>query len=192
MSREIDGVDYGPLYPLIGRWAGSHGMDVAPDPDEGSEHSEYSDELVFVPAGPADNADEQDLVAVRYHHVVRKNENGLIFHDQIGHWLYEAATGLIMHSLTIPRGVVLLAGGTVSENESKTVFKVSAHAGAADYGIVQSSFMLQKAKTISFEMELSLQGTQLSYRQVTNLQIYGSDFEHVDASVLQRVTYDDD
>lgn len=192
MSSVINGIDYGPLFPLIGQWIGNAGMDVAPDPDEGTERSEFTDELMFIPAGDADNADEQELVAVRYHHVVRKNDNGRIFHDQIGHWLYEAATGLVMHSLTIPRGVVLLAGGSISEAGGESQFKVSARAGAEDFGIVQSPFMLEKATTTAFEMELTLAGNRLSYREVTHLHIYGNNFEHVDASTLQRVLYDDD
>jgi hypothetical protein len=63
------------------------------------------------------------LVAVKYHHVVRKNENGKIFHDQIGHWIYEPSTNLVMHSLTIPRGVCVLAGGTITENDNEKFFK---------------------------------------------------------------------
>ncbi|WP_343056228.1 heme-binding beta-barrel domain-containing protein [Phenylobacterium haematophilum] len=37
------------------------------------------------------------------------------FHDQVGYWLYEPATGLILQSLTIPRGQTALAGGAATE-----------------------------------------------------------------------------
>ena len=113
---EIDGVDYGPLRALIGKWIGERGVDVAPDSDGEQDRTEFIDEIEFVPSGPAENAEEQELVSLRYRHVVRKKENGKIFHDQIGHWIYEPETGLIMHSLTIPRAVVLLAGGKLTEN----------------------------------------------------------------------------
>jgi len=105
MSNNIDGIDYGPLFQLIGRWSGNKGLDVAPDAAANSDKSAYSDELIVTPSGPAENAEEQQLVSVKYHHLVRKKATGRVFHDQIGHWIYEASTGLIMHSLTIPRSV---------------------------------------------------------------------------------------
>lgn len=189
MNTTIDGIDYGPLAQLIGNWIGNRGLDKAPEPD-GEEVSAYTDELTFTAAGNADNADEQDLVALRYHHLVRKNDNGLIFHDQIGHWLFEPATGLVMHSLTIPRGVVVLAGGTLSRDGDSCTFDVKAEAGSDSFGIVQSPFMLEKAKTKAFQMTLTVNGDDLSYKETTFLHIYGKDFDHVDYSQMKRVTYD--
>ena len=189
---EIDGVDYGPLRALIGKWIGDRGVDVAPDSDGEKDRTEFIDEIEFLPSGPAENAEEQELVSLRYHHVVRKKENGKIFHDQIGHWIYEPETGLIMHSLTIPRAVVLLAGGKLTENDSGWVAEVKATAGDNSFGIAQSPFMNEKAKTKAFEMSLSLEGDTLSYKETTYLHIYGVDFDHVDKSSLRRVTYDQD
>ena len=113
MNKLIDGVDYGPLTQLLGKWIGQKGLDIAPNADAAPDKNSYIDELTVTTAGPAENAEEQQLVAVKYHHVVRKQESGHIFHDQIGHWIFEPSTGMIMHSLTIPRGVCLLAGGNV-------------------------------------------------------------------------------
>ena len=192
MAVEIDGVDYGPLNALVGRWVGVRGVDVAPDAQGQQDRTEFVDEMEFVHSGPAENAEEQQLVSVRYHHVVRKKENGKIFHDQIGHWIYEPATGLVMHSLTIPRAVVLLAGGKLIENDSGWVADVKATAGDNSFGIVQSPFMNEKAKTKAFEMSLTLAGDVLSYKETTYLHIYGVDFDHVDKSTLRRVTYDQD
>lgn len=188
----IDGVDYGPLSLLVGHWAGNRGVDVAPDAKAQPDRTKFIDDITFVPSGPAENAEEQELVSVRYHHVVRKAENGQIFHDQIGHWIYEPSTGLIMHSLSIPRAVALLAGGQLVENESGWSAKVKATAGDDAFGIVQSPFMNEKAKTKAFEITLTLEGDLLSYEQVTYLHIYGADFDHKDTSRLQRVVYDAD
>ena len=190
MSSIIDGIDYGPLAQLLGKWIGNKGLDVAPDANANPDESLFTDEMVFTVAGAAENAEEQELVAVRYHHVVRKNENGLIFHDQIGHWIYEPATGAIMHSLTIPRAVCVLAGGQYQNDAEESVFEVKAIAGSETYGIVQSPFMFEKAKTTAFQMKLSVIGNELKYREVTSLYIYGKDFEHVDESTLHRVLYD--
>ncbi len=192
MNTVIDNIDYGPLAQLIGKWIGTKGLDRAPDINAEPDEHTYTDELTFTIAGAAENAEEQELVAVKYHHVVRKNKNGLIFHDQIGHWLYEPSTGLIMHSLTIPRGVCVLAGGNISEKENEMTFSVKAEAGSETFGIIQSPFMLEKAKTTAFQMQMTLTENALSYKQVTSLFIYGKEFKHVDQSVLQRVRYDAD
>lgn len=188
----INGIDYGPLFPLLGKWIGTRGLDKAPDHEGEPDRTQFIDELNFQVAGAAENAEEQELVAVRYHHVVRKQENGKIFHDQIGHWLYEPATGLVMHSLTIPRGVCLLAGGTVTEKAGSLEFEVSASADSQTFGIVQSPFMFEKAKTTSFSMTMTLDADRLSYRESTMLHIYGKEFDHVDKSELFRVVYDAD
>ena len=192
MSRMIDGVDYGPLYQLLGKWIGDKGLDIAPDADAQQDKSAYTDELIFSAAGPAENAEEQQLVAVKYHHVVRKKENGKIFHDQIGHWIYESATGLIMHSLTIPRGVCILAGGKFSVDAETTAFEVKATTDNSTFGILQSPFMKEKARTNAFEMKLSVTGNEMSYEETMSLAIYGKNFEHIDRSRLQKVTYDID
>ncbi|MCF6193250.1 MAG: heme-binding beta-barrel domain-containing protein [Kangiellaceae bacterium] len=190
MTQEIDGLDYGPLQQLLGRWIGTKGLDNAPDANANPDKTAFTDELVFTIAGPAENAEEQQLVAIKYHHTVRKLENGKIFHDQIGHWIYEASTGIVMHSLTIPRGVCVLAGGTVTQNSDETIFVVKAEAGAKTFGIIQSPFMFEKAKTNEFQMKLSVKGDAINYEETMSLFIYGKDFEHTDKSSLKRVVYD--
>ena len=90
MNSVIDGIDYGPLAGLLGRWCGSRGMDVSPDNQAQDDKTAFNDEITFRVAGAAENAEEQQLVGIRYRQVVRKLSSGLIFHDQIGHWLYEA------------------------------------------------------------------------------------------------------
>lgn len=186
----IDGVDYGPLAQLLGKWVGTKGLDVAPDSDAQAENSLYTDEIIFSVAGPAENAEAQELVAIQYHHVVRKIKNGHIFHDQVGHWIYERNTGTIMHSLSIPRGVCLLAGGKYQEESGASIFHVKAREGNPRYGIVQSPFMHKKAQTKAFEMTLSVTLDEMSYQQITSLHIYQNDFEHIDKSSLSRVIYD--
>lgn len=190
MSTIIDGVDYGPLAQLIGKWVGNKGLDTAPDANANPDKTTFTDEMVFTATGSVENAEEQNLVSIKYHHVVRKLENGHIFHDQIGHWIYEKNTDTIMHSLSIPRAVCLLAGGKYQENSGESIFNVEAKAGSQTYGIVQSPFMLEKAKTKAFKMNLSVKGNELNYNEVTSLHIYEKEFEHTDSSTLFRVTYE--
>ena len=127
---------------------------------------------------------------MKYHQVVRKRNNGKVFHDQVGHWIYEPATGMIVHSLSIPRAVAVLAGGELQQTGDETVFDVQATAGSDSFGIVQSPFMLEKAKTTAFKMRLSIKGDEMSYEETTSLDIYGRQFEHTDGCTLQRVIYD--
>ncbi|WP_241087453.1 hypothetical protein [Candidatus Vondammii sp. HM_W22] len=70
------------------------------------------------------------------------------------------------------------------------MFNVEAKAGSDTFGIVQSPFMLEKAKTKAFRINLSVKDCELNYHEVTSLHIYGKDFEHVDESILFRVKYD--
>jgi hypothetical protein len=189
VSTSVDGVDYGALHQLIGTWRGEKGLDVAPAPD-GEEKNAYYDEITFIPSGAATNAEEQKLVTVRYHQLVRKRNNGRIFHDQIGHWIYEPATGLVVHSLSIPRALCVLAGGKLEQNGAETIFRVEATAGSETFGIVQSPFMLQKARTTAFKMTLRISGDELHYEETTSLDIYGRQFEHTDGCTLARVIYD--
>ncbi len=190
MSSIIDEVDYGPLTQLLGKWVGNKGLDTAPDADANPDKSPFSDEITFSVSGPAENAEEQNLVSIKYYHVVRKLENGRIFHDQIGHWIYEKSTNIIMHSLSIPRAVCLLAGGEYKEEDGASIFNVEAKAGSQTFGIMQSPFMLEKATTKSFKMNLTVKDNELKYREVTSLHIYGKDFEHTDESTLTRITYE--
>jgi len=190
MSSIIDGVDYGPLAQLLGKWVGNKGLDNAPDANANSDKTAFTDEMIFTLSGPSENAEEQNLASIKYHHVVRKLENGRIFHDQIGHWIYEKSTNIIMHSLSIPRAVCLLAGGECREDNGASIFNVEAKAGSQSYGIVQSPFMLEKATTKAFKMSLSVKGNELKYHETTYLHIYGKDFEHTDKSTLTRVTYE--
>lgn len=190
MTTSIDGVDYGPLYQLIGNWRGEKGLNVSPEPDGDEKHT-YFDEITFVPSGPAENAEEQNLVSLRYRQVVRKRSNGRIFHDQVGHWIYEPATRMIVHSMSIPRAVCVLAGGTLQQDDAGTVFHVEATAGSDTFGITQTPFMIDKAKTTAFTMTLKVAGDELSYEETTFLDIYGRSVAHTDGCVLQRIIYDD-
>jgi len=182
----VDGVDYGPLACLLGSWKGDKGMDVAPEPD-GDENNPYFEALGFVAAGTVTNAGEQTLAVVRYHQVVSRISDGEQFHDQVGYWLWDKATGVIVQTLTIPRAVTLLAGGKASVEDGSTVIEVSARLGDENWGIVQSPFMGKKARTTSFQHRLVVADDSLSYSETTLLDIYGKKaYEHTDQNVLQR------
>jgi len=180
---EKNSIDYGPLAVLIGSWTGDKGVDIAPDPEEGREENPYYETISFEGVGYAKNAEEQLLVAVRYLQVVRRKSDDEVFHDQTGHWMWDKKADTIMHSISIPRGVCVLSSGKASQEEGCTVLDIKSDAD----GIVQSPFMKDKAKTLSFEAKFSVSENELSYRQTTMLDIYSNVFEHTDTNVLGRV-----
>ena len=105
----------GPLARLAGIWEGRKGVDLNPKA-EGPERRLYNERIEMQPIDPQANG-PQLFYGLRYHVDVTTDEELSTFHDQVGYWLWEPKTGLVMQTLTIPRGQALLAiGGVVSEN----------------------------------------------------------------------------
>lgn len=189
MAQEmvINGVDYGPLACLVGTWKGDKGMDVSPEV-EGKEESPYFETLMFEAIGTVTNAGKQVLAFLRYHQVVSRKVDQQAFHNETGYWMWDAEAGVVMHSLTIPRGVCVLAGGKVSgkTGSGPVVLEVQAALGDKDWGILQSPFMRDKARTTGFKHKITVEGGRLSYSETTTLEIYGRTFEHTDQNTLTR------
>ncbi len=183
----IDGIDYGPLTVLVGVWTGDKGMDVAPEPD-GTEENPFFETIRIEAVGDVTNAEEQTITALRYHQVVSRKSNKKVFHNQTGYWMWDADRQLVMQSLTIPRGVCLLAGGVFEAAEPPTsiTLQVRAATDDADWSIVQSPFMQEKARTIAFSHEVSVFEEMMTYRETTVVEIYGKRFDHTDANTLLR------
>jgi hypothetical protein len=99
---------------------GVKGPDISPLPD-GTETNSYREVIVYTAAGRLENAESQELVALRYHQEVIRISNDKKIHDQTGYWICNAATDLIMHTFTIPRGVAVLAGGKCSSRKEDGV-----------------------------------------------------------------------
>ena len=181
-------INYGPLAGLIGTWKGDHGMDISPEPD-GTEENPYYETIDFEAAGDVENAETQKLVIVRYHQVVRRKSNDEVFHDQIGYWLWDATSGTVIQTVTIPRAVSVISGGSFAgdgKGSAPIVLEVAAKLGDPDWGIVQSPFMRDNASTVAFRHKITLAGDRLSYAETTSLEIYGRSFEHTDENELAR------
>ncbi|MEH6542674.1 MAG: heme-binding beta-barrel domain-containing protein [Porticoccaceae bacterium] len=188
LMGEVEKVNYGPLTELIGVWHGDKGHDVSPEPD-GIENSPYYETITFAAAGDVTNAESQLLTALHYRQIVQRKSNDEIFHDQTGYWIWDAERGMVMHSLTIPRAVSVLAGGIFNgkENEDgKIVLEVSASLDDKNWKIIQSPFMQENASTTKFDQTLIIGNGKLSYSQTMVLDIYGRIFEHTDKNELLR------
>ncbi len=180
-----DRIDYGPLEALIGTWEGDRGVDISPEP-EGTEENPYYETLSFTAIGDVENAESQTLAILRYQQIVRRKSNDEIFHDQTGYWMWDAREGVVMQSIVIPRAVCVLAGGRYTDEGSPVKLVVAARLGDPDWGIIQSPFMRDHAKTVAFRHELTVADGVLSYSQTTSLEIYGRRFDHTDADQLVR------
>ena len=177
----VSDIDYGPLAPLIGNWRSDRGMDVSPEP-EGTEENPYYETIVFEAAGEVTNAEAQTLAIVRYHQVVSRKSDDEVFHDQIGYWTSDPATRGIAQSITIPRGVAILARGSFEGSPSgpELVLQVSAKRGDPDWRIIESPFMRDKASRLAFEHRLEIGAKSMTCRETTSLSIYGRRFDHTD------------
>lgn len=184
---EEKAINYGPLAGLIGEWKGDRGIDIAPEPND-TERSPYYETIVFEGIGDVENAEKQLLTILRYQEKVYRKSNDEQFHDQVGYLTWDEATGVITHSFVIPRGVGVVAGGKViSEEGNKITIKVDAADGDKDWGVSQSPFMRDNARTKSFTHTIVLEGDEMSYEERTLLDIYGREFDHVDKCKLTRV-----
>lgn len=185
-SSVIDGVDYGPLAVLVGTWRGDKGMDKSPEP-VGEEKSPFYETIVFKAAGDVSNAEKQCLSIVRYHQVVQRKSNDEVFHDQIGYWLWDKDTGVIMQSFTIPRGLALVAGGTATvKAPDAVVLQVKAALNDADWAITQSPFMRDNASTKAFTHRVTVHGDTMVYAESMLLGIYDREYNHTDTNELHR------
>ncbi len=183
---DTDNFDYGPLTQLIGTWKGDKGVDIAPDPD-GTENNPYYEIITFNAIGDVTNAESQVLTALHYRQIVRRKSNDRVFHDETGYWMWDAASRTVMHSLTIARGVCVLAGGKYSSEtdaEGNVVLNVAASIDDKNWSIVQSPFMQENARTTEFRHTITVGNGKLIYSETTMVDIYGNIFEHTDDNEL--------
>ncbi len=183
---ESGDIDYGPLQGLIGDWQGNKGLDVAPEPD-GAENNPYYETITFTPIGDVSNAESQVLAAVHYRQIVTRKSTDEVFHDETGYWMWDAEAGIVMHSLTIPRAVSVLAGGTYNGErnaDGSIILAVSAGGNDKDWKIIQSPFMRENARTTEFRHRITVGSGKLSYTETTIIKIYGKVFEHTDQNEL--------
>ena len=176
----------GPLRPLAGIFSGTKGADSHPVLD-GAEGDAYVEHYILDVIDPQTNG-PQLFYGLRYHtHITKPNEIET-FHDQVGYWLWEPATHDILFTLSIPRGQVVLAGGSAAPDA--TTWTVSARLGDPHFGIVTSPFLDHAFHTVSFDMTVTVDSPdEWRYEQTTVLDVRGTSggFNHTDHNTLTRV-----
>ena len=113
--------------------AARKGDDVHPVAD-GSKTQAFVDRIEF---SAHRSAKERPAIVhgLRYHqHIVKPGEVET-FHDQVGYWLWEPATGMIIQTVAIPRGQIAMAIGKASPDARE--FEVAAARGSTTNGIAR-------------------------------------------------------
>jgi hypothetical protein len=176
----------GPLRRMAGIWTGQRGLDVKPKA-EGPKQQAFVERMELQPIDPVTNG-PQLLYGLRYHTHITKPDQIKTYHEQVGYWLWEKDTGTVMHTLTIPRGMVAMAAGQASPDANQ--FELLATEGLSTWGICSNPFLDHAFKTVEFKISVAFHpdGTW-SYEEDTVLQIAGQSerFHHVDRNVLTKV-----
>jgi len=190
--REPDPIDpetlanLGPLAPMAGIWEGTKGVDLHPE-SFGPLSERYRERYELQPIDPQTNG-PQLYYGLRYRTFVRRLDEEKAFHDQVGYWLWEPATGSVIQTLAIPRGQVAMAGGVALPDAKR--FELRAELGAGQFGILSNPFLDRAYRTLSWTIAVTTHddGTW-SYEQDTVLKIEGQDqvFHHTDRNRLTRV-----
>lgn len=176
----------GPLRPLAGIWEGQRGVDVNPKAD-GPEQKNYYERIEMQPIDPQTNG-PQLFYGLRYHVHINTREEQIAFHDQVGYWLWEPATGLVLQTLAIPRGQIAIAAGHAAPDDKKLV--LTAERGQTDYGICSTTFLEQAFRTDSYRIEVEFHDDgSWSYISDTTLMVRGRDtpFLHRDRDTLTKI-----
>jgi hypothetical protein len=176
----------GPLTRLAGRWRARKGVDVNPKLN-GPERRAFIETIDCQPIDPQTNG-PQLFYGLRYHVHITTEEEDITFHDQVGYWLWEKATGLVIQTLTIPRGQVAIAAGHAASDARE--FSVSAKRGETEYGICSTTFLDSAFRTESYRITVTYNPDgSWSYVTDTELKVEGQStpFAHQDRNTLHRV-----
>src|SRR5262249_1482761 len=99
----------GPLTPMAGIWTETRDLEVNRKPD-GPEKQAFIESIELQPIDAQTNG-PQLFYGLRYHTRIIKPDDVETFHDQVGYWLWEPATGTVIQTLSIPRGQTAMAVG---------------------------------------------------------------------------------
>jgi len=176
----------GPLTGMAGIWEGTRSMDVNPKA-AGPVRQEFVERIELQPIDPQANG-PQLFYGLRYHtHIVKPGEIET-YHDQVGYWLWEPATGNLIQTLTIPRGQTAMAFGKAAKDA--TQFELIAKRGTETNGICSNPFLEHAFKTIEYRIQVTINSDSTwAYEEDTVLLVRGQaePFHHTDRNILTKV-----
>jgi hypothetical protein len=182
--RTLDNL--GPLRPMAGVWEGKRGLDIKPKAD-GPRKQAFVERIELQPIDPVTNG-PQLFYGLRYLILITKPEQVKTYHEQVGYWLWEPATGTVIQTLAIPRGQIAMASGKAAPGDRS--FELVARREQDSYGICSNPFLEYGFKTTEYRIKVTINddGTW-GYEEDTVMQIRGQDepFHHMDRNLLVKV-----
>jgi len=176
----------GPLRPMAGIWQGARGLDIKPKAD-GPRKQAYVERIELQPIDPVTNG-PQLFYGLRYLILIQKPDQVKTYHEQVGYWLWEPATGTVIQTLAIPRGQIAMAAGQVAPDA--TTFELVAKLESDTYGIRSNPFLEYGFKTVEYRIKVVINddGTW-GYEEDTVMMIRGQTepFHHIDRNLLHKV-----
>lgn len=175
----------GPLAPLVGIWEGAKGDDIAPSDDRKVENNKYRERMVFEAFGPVNNH-EQCLYGLKYSTMAWRLGEADAFHEDMGYWLWDAHDEQVTKTFVVPRGIAILAGGTVKKDARS--FTISAKEGSQNYGFCHNLYLEKEFKIVGFNLTINIHdATSFTYEQETLLKMKNTKeiFNHTDRNTLK-------
>lgn len=181
--------NFGPLLAMAGTWEGHGGVDLSfHHADDETGDTSYFERVSFSTFGPVDNG-SQHLFGLDYRMAAwRSTElDQDPFHTEVGYWLYDPAEKQIMRCFVIPRGAVVLAGGSCEPDA--TSFEMEAELGASNYGVLENLYLADNASTERYTLSITLGEGEWSYEEDSVLRMAGRDelLHHTDRNTLTKV-----
>jgi hypothetical protein len=177
----------GPLTPMAGIWEGSRSLDIPPKPEEAREQQRFIEHTELHPIDPQTNGPQLFYGLGYQTHIVKPGEVET-YHDQVGYWLWELATGNLIQTLAIPRGQTAMAFGRAGKDA--TTFELVATRGATTNGICSNPFLEYALQTIEYRITVTINpGETWTYDQDITLIVRGrtEPFHHTDRNVLAKI-----
>ena len=173
----------GPLAALAGIWEGDQGVDVSPSA-KGPVETKFRERITFEPMGPVVNG-PQVLYGLRYATVAWPLGDDTPFHEEVGYWLWDPQAQQVMRCFTVPRGVVVNAGGP-ADSKARS-FEMAAKLGSETFGVMSNPFLDEAFKTVRYDLKVSIHDeSRFSYSEDTQMEIHGQPeiFHHQDQNTL--------
>ncbi|NEX64396.1 FABP family protein [Noviherbaspirillum galbum] len=176
----------GPLGPMAGVWEGTRGLDIKPKAD-GPRKQAFHERIELQPIDPVTNG-PQLFYGLRYNIFITKPNQVKTYHEQLGYWLWEPATGNIIQTLAIPRGQIAMAVGQAGPDDKS--FELVARRESEHWGIRSNPFLDHAFNTVEYRIKVTINedGTW-GYEEDTVMMIRGKEepFHHLDRNLLHKV-----